>query len=146
MKKETAILIIGSGPAGLAMAGRLRHYSIPFEIIEKNESIAPMWRRHYDRLHLHTVKQFSHLPYMEFPADYPTYVSRQKLVNYYDSYAQKFNIRPHFGQEAISVKKVEGQWHVKTDTQQNWVSDFVVVASGINRVPHRPHWKGQDSL
>lgn len=143
--KQSPVLIIGADPAGLAMAGRLSYLNIPFNIIEKAENIAPMWRQHYDRLHLHTVKQFSHLPHQSFPEDYPTYVPRQKLVDYYESYVKKYNIQPYFGEEAVDVRKVNGEWHTKTKSGKHWVSDFVVVASGTNRVMHRPKWEGEES-
>ena len=67
-------LIIGAGPAGLAMAGALRHAKKDFYMIEKSHHIASKWHAHYDRLHLHTVKEYSHLPYMPFPDTYPTYM------------------------------------------------------------------------
>ena len=75
-------LIIGAGPAGLAVAGRMRHRNIPFEIIEQAETVGSTWREHYDRLHLHTVKQLSALPHLPFPEDYPLYVPRAKVVEY----------------------------------------------------------------
>ena len=81
---HTKNLIIGAGPAGLAVAGRLSKANQKFEIIEKSSEIAHTWHHHYDRLHLHTVKELSHLPFKPFPKDYPTYVPRQRLVDYYE--------------------------------------------------------------
>ena len=85
---ECNIVIIGAGPAGLAIAGRLRQKNIQFTILEKDQKVASMWHKHYDRLHLHTVKDLSYLPNQPFPAEYPTYVPRQKLVDYYRDYAK----------------------------------------------------------
>ena len=100
-------LIIGAGPAGLATAGRLRKAGIDFEIIEKSQAVGNSWRNHYDRLHLHTVKQWSHLPHLPFPKEYPTYVSRQQLVDYMDAYAREFSIKPRFGEEVVQIKKAD---------------------------------------
>lgn len=139
---KTPILIIGAGPAGLAIAGRLRQQHLPFTILEKSNKVSFAWHHHYDRLHLHTVKQFSHLPFKPFPAHYPTYVSRQQLVEYYEDYARYFEIEPIFNQEIINVKKENGQWLSHTTSGEQYVSDQVILATGINRVPHRPTWKG----
>ena len=76
----TDTLIIGAGPAGLAMAGRLRQAGHTFDLVDKAPNIASSWRGHYDRLHLHTVKKLSHLPGLPFPAAYPRFVSRDGLI------------------------------------------------------------------
>ena len=74
-------LIIGAGPAGLAVAGRLSKLNIPYEIIEMTDNVASTWRNHYDRLHLHTAKDLSHLPHLKFPKEYPIYVSKNDVVS-----------------------------------------------------------------
>ena len=102
---STENLIIGAGPAGLAVAGRLSKMNIPFQVIEQSEKIANSWHNHYHRLHLHTAKSLSNLPHKEFPADYPTFVPRQKLVDYFEAYAEEFGIKPLFGQEWVKIKK-----------------------------------------
>ena len=72
-------IIIGAGPAGLAVAGRMRKAGVPFTILEGSHKIANTWHNHYDRLHLHTVNQWSHLPHRPFPEHYPLYVPRKEI-------------------------------------------------------------------
>jgi cation diffusion facilitator CzcD-associated flavoprotein CzcO len=138
-----SIIIIGAGPAGLAMAGRLRQLGLPFELLEKSDAVGPLWRQHYDRLCLHTVKEHSHLPGLPFPADYPRYVSRQQLVDYFEAYAQAFDIRPHFKQEVRSIEQEGGQWAVHTAAGQAFRAAEVVIATGVNRMPLRPSFPGE---
>ena len=107
------VIIIGAGPAGLATAGRLRLANIDFEVLESTQSIASSWRGHYDRLHLHTVKQFSNLPGLPFPAEYPLYVPRDLFIEYCESYAKHFKIQPHFGSKGIEVEKAGDNWRIK---------------------------------
>jgi len=135
-------LIIGAGPAGLAVAARMRQQQIPFKIIEQQNTIAYTWKNHYDRLQLHTVKQLSALPYIPFPVDYPTYVPREKVVSYLENYAKHFNIEPIF---STSLKKIEhhnGHWFVHTNAAP-FEAKSIVLATGINRIANIPAWKGQ---
>ena len=138
-------LIIGAGPAGLAVAGRMREQGVEFEMVEASDKIANSWHNHYDRLHLHTVKQFSYLPHLEFPKDYPTYVSRKQLVNYLEHYANHFNINPHFNQKVIAVDKTDKQgWLVSTEAGKEYKTKNVIIATGTNRTPFQPHWPGEE--
>jgi len=144
---RSQVIIIGAGPAGLAIAGRLRKNNINFNIIEATGQVASSWRNHYDRLHLHTVKQWSHLPHMEFPDDYPLYVSKDKLVAYLESYADHFNINPEFHVIVKSIEKSKnGSWIVTSQDDKKYVAPKVVIATGVNRVPHMPVLANHDAF
>lgn len=143
---ETPVLIIGAGPAGLAVAGQLRKRNIPFEIIEKSNRVGNAWHEHYDRLHLHTVKELSHLPHLPFPKHYPRYVPRQMLVEYLEDYSKHFMIKPHFVTTATSVKKDKEQWKTETDNEKIFLSNKVVIASGVNRVPYQPRFTEEENF
>ena len=43
MNIEIDNLIIGAGPGGLAMAGRLSKQNLPYIILEKSDQIAHSW-------------------------------------------------------------------------------------------------------
>jgi choline dehydrogenase-like flavoprotein len=135
-------IIIGAGPAGLAMAGQLTQHGKPFVLLEAGEYVGLAWRNHYDRLALHTVKQHSDLPYWPMPAHFPMYVPRLQLVEYYERYTEHFAIRPRFGQPARRmVRQADGRWRVETPTDV-FVGDAVVVCTGYNRVPNAPDLPG----
>ena len=130
----------------MGIAGQLRKRGIDFEMVEQSQNVGNAWHHHYDRLHLHTVKQLSNLPHLPFPEDYPLYVSREQLVDYFDQYAQHFKLKPHFGQSVNSVKKVGKEWTTITKDGSKFKSKNVIVATGVNRVPNIPSWSGQEQF
>ena len=144
MKQQVENLIVGAGPAGLAVAGRMRHQNIPFTIIEKQDQLGYAWRNHYDRLHLHTVKQLSALPHLPFPEDYPLYVPREKVVTYLEEYAKHFDIQPVYHTALHSVERHKEEWIVHTNHPTSFQAKNVILTTGINRVPNIPTWKGQE--
>jgi len=141
---ETPTLIVGAGPAGLAVAGRMRQAGLEFLVIEKSSRVADSWHRHYERLHLHTVKQLSSLPGLPFPDHYPRYVPRQELADYYAEYARTFSVDPIFGEEASVILRSDGRWLTRTRRNLDILSDNVVIATGLTRAPHRPSYQGED--
>ncbi|MEZ0487546.1 flavin-containing monooxygenase [Fibrella aquatica] len=135
-------LIIGAGPAGLAVAGRLAKLNQPFTLLEATDNVGAAWRKHYDRLCLHTVKEESALPHLPYPANYPTYVSRDQLVTYLQQYIAHFDIKPLFNQSVQTLERTQdGRWRAITNTQ-TFESDKVVVCTGYNRVPFQANVPG----
>jgi len=142
---STPTLIIGSSAAGLASAACLQKEGLPFIILEKYSQVATDWRNHYDRLHLHTNKKCSGLPFKNFDRSLPNYPSRQDVVKYLDHYAEELSIRPVFNAEVLSVKKEGDHWITKTG-KETYQSRFVIVATGRNHKPKIPDLKGQSSF
>ncbi len=52
------IVIVGAGPAGLALAHELQRRGLAYRVLERGV-VGESWRNHYDRLHLHTLKEVS---------------------------------------------------------------------------------------
>ncbi len=142
---ETHTIVIGASAAGLAVSACLLRQHIPYILLEKEQKVATSWRNHYDRLHLHTDRKHSELPYMPMPKSYPKYPSRLQVVEYLEAYAQEFEIQPRFGQEVTAVEPTSAGWQVQTQ-DYTYTAQNVVIATGHTRVPHVPHWDGEDSF
>jgi cation diffusion facilitator CzcD-associated flavoprotein CzcO len=65
----TNTIIIGAGAAGLAVSACLQQAGISNIILEQSAHAGTTWRKHYDRLHLHTDKKNSELPFAPMPRD-----------------------------------------------------------------------------
>jgi cation diffusion facilitator CzcD-associated flavoprotein CzcO len=137
-------IIIGAGPAGLACAATMRGAGLNVTVFEKADSVGSAWRRHYERLHLHTDRHHSGLPGMAMPKSYPLYPSREQVVAYLEGYAACFDIKPAFGSEVVRLRRDGMQW--SAETASGPVSAPVaIVATGMASVPYRPSWPAMDS-
>jgi indole-3-pyruvate monooxygenase len=142
---DVPVLIVGAGPAGLALGACLRQNGTDFVILEQSDAVGSSWRQHYERLHLHTDKAHSSLPWMKLPRHYPRYPSRAQIVTYLEDYAQRFQLAPLFGQRVTRAwRDADHSWHVAT-TDSHYRARTLVVAGGVNREPQRPQWPGMDT-
>jgi cation diffusion facilitator CzcD-associated flavoprotein CzcO len=143
--EHTTVAIIGAGPAGLAAGACLRAAGVDFIMLEKEQAVGASWRRHYARLHLHTVKKYSSLPLRPFPRAYPRYVPREMMVRYLDDYAAHFDLRPRFGAVVRAVRRDEDAWVVES-VAASFRAAFVVVATGYNGEPAVPAISGIEAF
>lgn len=143
--QETKTLVVGASISGLACAACLHTHGIAYLIIERNAQIATPWRNHYDRLHLHTTKRHSHLPYMKFASAIPRYLSRQQVVDYLEDYQKAFNIAPVFNTEATAITR-ENNWWITETTHETFKSKYLVMATGLYGRPKPIAFDGLDTF
>jgi hypothetical protein len=143
--KQTHTLIIGASISGLASAASLKKQGIDYLIIEKQDRVATPWRNHYDRLHLHTNKRVSNLPYKKFSSSISTYPTRQQVVDYLEAYQKEFSIKPIFNTKAQSVKK-EGDYWITQTNNGTFQSNYLIVATGPFSNPQSVHFQGIESF
>ncbi|AUX26456.1 hypothetical protein SOCEGT47_070250 [Sorangium cellulosum] len=141
--EESHVLVIGAGPSGLAVGACLREQGIPFLLLEQSDAVGAAWRRHYDRLHLHTVKRLSALPGQPWPKYAPPYPSRRQMIEYLQRYAERFRLEPRFGAEVVRAHREGSRWVTRTRAGE-FKGHALVVATGYNRVPNVPAWPGQE--
>ncbi|PKA49383.1 putative indole-3-pyruvate monooxygenase YUCCA4 [Apostasia shenzhenica] len=141
-------IIVGAGPSGLAVAASLRLLSVPSVIIERSDGIAHLWRHYaYDRLSLHLPKHFCELPHRRFPSHFPNYPSKSDFVNYLQSYTDEFGLRPVFNCTAVAARfdPTDSLWRVlAAHRSEEYVSPWLVVATGENAEPVVPEMKGKE--
>jgi hypothetical protein len=143
--EETGTIIVGAGPAGLAVAACLRRAGRPFVILEQSQDgVGASWRARYRRLHLHTAKQHSGLPHLPFPRNHPRYPSREQVIEYLELYRRHFDIEPRFGQRVVSIAPGPDGWWNTTTASGVHRSRQVVICTGRWEIPLRPRWPGEE--
>ncbi len=143
--KNVSTLIVGASAAGLSCAAHLRRRNIAFNIIEKQNHVGHAWRNHYDRLHLHTNKASSNLPFVKFSGETSKYPSRQQVVEYLKNYCDTLEIQPSFNVSAKKISKSQNNWITETD-QGTLVSKNLIVCTGNTNIPRMVKKDGMDTF
>ncbi|MEV7392292.1 MULTISPECIES: NAD(P)/FAD-dependent oxidoreductase [unclassified Streptomyces] len=140
------VYVIGAGPGGLAAAYALRARGIRAVILEKSDDVGASWRRHYDRLHLHTTRRLSALPGLPMPRRFGRWVSRDDVVRYLEKYAEHHELEIVTGVEVSRVEPApDGDgWLLHASGGRELTGSAVVVATGFNHTPRIPDWPGLD--
>jgi cation diffusion facilitator CzcD-associated flavoprotein CzcO len=145
MASSCDAIVIGAGPAGLATAVALQSHGLSATILEKSDAVGAVWRRHYDRLHLHTDRARSGLPGLAIPKAYGRYPARAHVVEYLDAYAAKFGLKPIFNAPVRAVLREGQAWRADAGANSR-NAPIVVVATGLADYPHAPTWPGIDTF
>lgn len=134
-------VVIGAGPAGLAVAAELRRVGVACVVLEHGDHVGESWRNRYDRLQLHTVRWLSDLPGLRIPRSYGPWVARKNFIRYLEEYAtsHRVEVRTHTGVQRIDRR--EPGWVLSTSGGEVHAS-FVVVATGFYNEPLLPDWPG----
>lgn len=130
-------VVIGAGPGGLAAAACISLKGLDVLILERSKTVAASWHAHYERLHLHTDKNSSALPFLPMPGFYPRYPSLQQVIAYFETYADHFELKPHFNQDVLRVEEEDGLWRVSTQNAR-YTTPNLVLATGNAQLPYRP--------
>jgi hypothetical protein len=148
--RDPAVLVIGAGQNGLAVAARLVQLDIDTLVVDKLPRVGDNWRVRYHSLALHNQIHVNHLPYMPFPPNWPKYIPKDMLGNWLELYAEAMQINCWTGTEFAggSYDTAARRWSVtlrRADgTERVMHPRHIVFAngtSGIARVPELPGLK-----
>lgn len=136
-------VIVGGGPAGIATAACLARRGLDPVVLEKGDTVAPAWRHHYERLHLHTTRRASALPGRPMPSDYPRYPSRDQVFAYLSRYAEDQGLDVRVDTEVTRCHRDDGAWRLETAAGVCFEAPHVVIATGLSDVPRIPEFPNQ---
>ncbi|QOV37663.1 NAD(P)/FAD-dependent oxidoreductase [Streptomyces ferrugineus] len=144
---DRPVYVIGGGPGGLSVAYALRARGLRAVVLEKSDRVGASWRRHYDRLRLHTTRRLSALPGLPMPRRFGRWVSRDDVVRYLEKYAEVHDLEIVTGVEVSRVEpSPDGSgWLLRATGGRELTGAAVVVATGHNHTPLIPDWPGRDT-
>ncbi|MFG2513260.1 flavin-containing monooxygenase [Streptomyces sp. NPDC048584] len=146
-RADRPVYVIGGGPGGLAVAYALRARGVRAVVLERSERVGDSWRRHYDRLRLHTTRRLSALPGLPMPRRFGRWVARDDVVRYLEKYAEHHRLEIVTGVEVSRVERTpDGTgWLLHATGGRELTGAAVVVATGFNHTPRVPDWPGRDA-
>ncbi|MGA5287650.1 flavin-containing monooxygenase [Streptomyces pseudogriseolus] len=146
-RADRPVYVVGGGPGGLSVAYALRARGVRAVVLERSARVGDSWRRHYDRLHLHTTRRRSALPGLPMPRRFGRWPSRDDVVRYLEKYAEHHRLEIVTGVEVSRVERTpEGTgWLLRATGGRELTGAAVVVATGFNHTPRIPDWPGRET-
>jgi putative flavoprotein involved in K+ transport len=142
LQSKPDAVVIGAGPAGLAVARELRHrHGISALVVDKAAAPAVSWRNRYDNFRLNTNGFLSHLPGQRIPLTAGRWPTKEDMVRYFDHYVRQQDITLALGCEVNRIDRAANGWLVDTSSGEIR-TPAVVLATGKYRTPVIPPWPG----
>lgn len=152
LDRDPEVLIVGMGHAGLSTAARLNQIGIDTLVIDRQKRVGDNWRKRYHALTLHNQVHTNHLPYMLFPPNWPKYIPKDKLGNWFEAYAESMEINHWLETELIQAKydKANSVWNVQVKQFGERIRHInvkhIVMATSASDVPNLPVIAGLENF
>ena len=150
--RDPTVLVVGGGQAGLSIAARLKLLHVDTLIVDRWPRIGDNWRKRYHALTLHNQVQVNHLPYMPFPPNWPTYIPKDKLANWFEAYVDAMELNYWTGTELVrgTYDEAKERWDVvlrRADgTTHSMHPRHIVMATGVSNIPNLPNLPGLENF
>ncbi|WP_246792909.1 flavin-containing monooxygenase [Burkholderia perseverans] len=133
-------LVVGAGQAGVAMSEHLGKLGVPHLVLERDR-IAERWRTgRWDSLVANGPAWHDRFPGLEFDdLDPDAFASKDRVAEYFEAYAKKFNAPVRTGVEVTKVVRNQGRPGFTIETSDGTIeASRVVVATGPFQRPVIP--------
>ncbi|MDX8524088.1 NAD(P)/FAD-dependent oxidoreductase [Mesorhizobium sp. MSK_1335] len=149
--RQPHTLIIGGGQGGIALGARLRQLGVPTIIVEKNERAGDSWRKRYKSLCLHDPVWYDHLPYIDFPKNWPVFSPKDKIGDWLEMYTRvmELNYWPSTEAKSATYDDKNKEWTVVVRRDGKDITlkpKQLVLATGQSGKANMPNFKGMDSF
>jgi len=132
------VVVVGAGPAGLALSYELQQAGIDHVVLERGR-VGQSWRDRWDSFCLVTPNWYVQLPGGAYAGDDPNgFMSRDEVVAHLERYAHDFGA-PILDQIDVTALRSDAVGGFVLDTSEGQMrSRAVVLATGAFQRPHRP--------
>jgi putative flavoprotein involved in K+ transport len=151
--REPEVLVVGAGHSGLILAAHLGRLGVDALVVDTFQRIGDNWRNRYHNLSLHTPTHMAQLPYFEFPANFPQYLSKDKFADWLEMYASAMDINcwtetqflggeydEETGTWSVSVRRADGT------TRELRPKHVALATGGVGGKPNRPALPGLETF
>lgn len=154
LDEDPDVLIIGAGQSGLNLGARLQTMGLSTLLVDKNQRVGDNWRYRYRTLVTHDPIHDCHMAYLFFPVNWPRFTPKDKLADWFESYASlmELNIWMSSSIESAEYSDVTQEWRVRV--QRGGVKPetrklrpkHVVFCTGQAGEPRIPSFPGQQDF
>jgi len=151
--------IVGAGSSGIAAAKALHERGIPFDCIEKGETVGGNWvfgnknemSSAYRSLHINTSRERMEYSDFPMPKSYPDFPHHTHIAEYFNDYVDHFGFREKIlfetGVEHAS-READGTWALRLEGGETRRYDALLVANGHHWNPRwpEPAFPGADTF
>jgi putative flavoprotein involved in K+ transport len=147
--RQPYCVIVGGGQGGIALGARLRQLGVSTIIIERNERAGDSWRKRYKSLCLHDPVWYDHLPYIDFPKNWPVFAPKDKIGDWLEMYTKVMELNYWSSTECKSASYDEKtkEWTVVVERDGKEIvlkPKQLVLATGMSGKANMPKIKGMD--
>lgn len=149
--RDPQVVVIGAGHCGLEVAAELGQNGVDTLLIERNERVGDNWRKRYHSLVMHDPVHSNHMPYLPFPANWPTFTAKDKIGDWFEAYASVMELNVWTSTEftGASYDDATHRWTltVTRDGEERTLHPHhIVLATGISGKPSSPHLPGEEKF
>ncbi|HEV7711790.1 MAG TPA: NAD(P)/FAD-dependent oxidoreductase [Asanoa sp.] len=148
---EPDVVVIGAGQGGLTVAANLGLMGVDTLVLEKSGRVGDGWRKRYHSLVLHDPVWADSLPYMPYPDSWPVYCPKDKIADWFESYASAMELDVWTSAEMTSsdYDEASGRWTLRVrtpDGEREIHPRDVILATGAAGEPNVPNVPGREEF
>ncbi len=147
--RQPYVVVVGGGQGGIALGARLRQLGVPHVVVDAHERPGDQWRSRYKSLCLHDPVWYDHLPYLDFPPNWPVFAPKDKIGDWLEMYTRVMEVN-WWGSTTCSSARYDeatGEWEVvvlRDGEELTLRPRQLVLATGMSGKPNVPQFPGAD--
>ncbi|MCE3552158.1 NAD(P)/FAD-dependent oxidoreductase [Pseudonocardia sp. RS11V-5] len=151
--RQPYVVVVGGGQGGIALGARLKQLGVPHVVVDRYARPGDQWRGRYKSLCLHDPVWYDHLPYIDFPRNWPVFAPKDKIADWLEMYTKVMEVNYWSSTTCRSASYDEKtkEWTVVVDrdgpdgsTEITLHPKQLVLATGMSGKPNVPQLPGQD--